>query len=373
MSYPLFSLLEGSAHFSSLPSKKDEKWRFSSLHSYLDREYRRPCVPVNKKAFTADEKHWVFIQDGQLISHTLPPSVHIKEYPLSYEVSNNPFALLASESSASALELQCDEDVEFSVYFYYSQDTFNSSSLNISLKEKVEAKVYFHYEGGEKSFISHASHFRLFGYSRLYLTQVQDLSEDTLFITQNSLHMDENAYCKSFSLLFGGEYLHNFIEADLKYKSEVDISSLLLSKDKQKEIFSCDVNHLSDQSKSTVFSKQVIKDKSTCVFDANTKIIKGTKATEAKQASHALLLDEGAQIHAKPHLEIYSDDLTASHGSTIGELDQTAIAYLLSRGINEEKVRSMLISAFVNETLEKIEQSSHKANIMKLLGEDYAY
>jgi Fe-S cluster assembly protein SufD len=372
MSYPLYSLLEGSAHFTSLPSKKAEKWQFSPLHSYLEREYRRPSTTKKNREFTAQDKYWVYIEDGQLVSHTLPPAVRIKEHPLAYEVDNNPFACLASESSASPLELCCHEDVKFSVYFHYSQGTFNSSSLNITLQEKVQAEVYFHYDGGEKSFITHASQLRLLSYSRLYLTQVQALCEDALFITQNTLHLEESAYCKSFSLLYGGEYLHNFIEADLKYKSEADISSLLVSMNTQKSLFSCDINHLSDQSKSALLSKQVIKDKSMCVFDANTKIIRETKAAQAKQASHALLLDEGAQIHSKPRLEIYSDDLSASHGSTVGELDQNAIAYLLSRGINEQKVRSMLISAFVDETLETIEQQSHKAAVMKILGDDYA-
>jgi len=373
MSYPLYSLLEGSAHFTSLPSKKAEKWQFSPLYSYLDREYRRPTAAKEDSEFTAQEQYWLYIEDGQLVSHTLPPGVHIKEHPLSYEVENNPFACLASESAASPLELYCHENVELGVYFHYSKASFNSSSLNITLKEKVQAEVYLHYNGAEKSFVSHASQFRLLSHARLYLTQAQALYEDALFITQNTLHLEENAYCKSFSLLYGGEYLHNFIEADLKYKSEVDISSLLVSINAQKELFSCDINHLSDHSKSTLLSKQVIKDKSVCAFDANTKIIRETKATQAKQASHALLLDEGAQVHSKPRLEIYSDDLSASHGSTVGELDQNAIAYLLSRGINEQKVRSMLISAFVDETLETIEHENHKAAIMKILGEGYAY
>ncbi len=373
MSYPLYSLLEGSPYFTSLPDKKSEKWQFSPLQTYLDREYRRPSASAKETDFTAEDKYWVYIEDGQLVSHTLPPSVHIKEHPLTYEVENNPFACLASESSFSPVELNCHEDVAFGVYFNYSQGSFNSSSLNIILKEKIRVEVCLHYEGAEKSFVTHASHLKLLPYSQLYLTQAQALCEDALFITQNTFHLEENAYCKSFSLLYGGEYLHNLIEADLKYKSEIDISALLVSIHNQKELFSCDINHLSDHSKSTLFSKQVIKDKSMCAFDANTKIIEKTKSTEASQASHALLLDEGAQIHSKPHLEIYSDDLSASHGSTVGELDQNAIAYLLSRGINEQKVRSMLISAFVNETLDTIEQENHKAAIMKILGESYAY
>ena len=99
-------------------------------------------------------------------------------------------------------------------------------------------------------------------------------------------------------------------------------------------------------------------------------ISKGTKGTEAKQGSHALLLDESAQIHAKPHLEIYSDDLSASHGTTVGELNKEAIAYLRSRGLSEERSREILISAFINDTLDNIDNIRHKELITKLIGEE---
>jgi hypothetical protein len=367
----LHDILESSPFFQTLPSKKDEKWRFSSLHNYLDNEYKKSPSVEDETSFSAQDEYWLYIKDGRLKDHRLPSGVHMKQRPLSYEIENNPFACMASNEAASPLELIFYEDLELGLYLYYSDESFMTSSLNIILKDNVTAELYIDYRGGEKSFISHSSHIQLQPYSKLNVTQNQKLSTEAVFITQNSYHLQDNTNVKSFSLLYGGEYLHNFINADLSYNSEAEITSLLLSSDKQKQIFSCDIEQLADKSKSQILSKQVLKDSSTCVFDANTCIHSDTKATQAQQSSRALLLDELAQIHSKPHLEIYSDDLKASHGSTVGELDIEAISYLVSRGVSASKAQDILISAFVNETLEKIDEVNFKDRILNTLGESY--
>jgi len=367
----LRDILEASNFFHNMPSKKDEKWRFSSLHQLLDREYEKSVPPAGELSFTPEERYWIHIKDGQLLQHRLPTAVHLREHTLSYEVANNPFACLASHEAASALELICHEDVELILYCDYSQERFISSNVNIILKDHVSANIYMQYTGAKNSFIAHSSHIRLQTSSRLHLTQSQDFAPGALFITQNSHHLQEESYLRSFSLLQGGEYLHNFLHADLHYGSEIEIASLLLSQEKQRHIFSCDIEHLSDHSKSRVLSKQVLRDNSTCVFDANTAIHAKTRSSEARQASRALLLDDTAQVHSKPHLEIYSDDLKASHGSTVGELDNEAIAYLTSRGIPESKARDILILAFVNETIDTIDEPGFKAKVLTILGERY--
>jgi len=353
MFYLLPELLRQSSMFSHIPTKKEEKWRFSPLGEYLNREYKK--VPLAHKDILdkPKEEYWIYLRDGHVLELKLPPSVHVKHTPFT-------------------LELNCFEDIDIYLYLDYSTQSFVDFRINIIIQEHVHLSLYYSYEGGEKAFILHSSHIKLEPYARLSQTQVHNLSTQAVSIVENRVHLDKNSFFKNFSLLKEGEYIHNFFHTDLHYQSEAEITSLLLTHQRQKSIFSCDVNHLGDRSTSQVLSKQVIRDKSTCVVDANTLITEKTKATEATQASHALLLDEDAHIHSKPHLQIYSDDLSASHGSTVGELDQEAISYLCSRGISEEKARSMLISAFINDILESIDDTGHKEHILKTLGEDDA-
>lgn len=349
MFYPLRDLLQRSSAFSSIPTKKEEKWRFSPLADYLEKKYQKSSSQPVQITDKPKQDYWIYLKDANVLELELPPSVHVKHAQYS-------------------LELNCFEDIEIAIHHDYSEQTFVEFTLNLIVQEHVSLSLYHSYEGGKDAFILHSAHVKLEPHALLSQTQVQDLSPEAAFILYNTVHADKNSLFKDFSLLRSGGYLHNLFHIDLHYHSTAEVTSLLLSAHDQRHIFSCDINHLADRSKSHVLSRQVIRDESVCVFDANTMIEKETKATVAKQASHALLLDESAQIHAKPHLEIYSDDLSASHGTTVGELNKEAIAYLRSRGLTEAKAKEILISAFINDTLESIDNDRHKTLISRLLG-----
>ena len=78
---------------------------------------------------------------------------------------------------------------------------------------------------------------------------------------------------------------------------------------------------------------------------------KDAQKTDAKQSSRNLLLSNTAEIDTRPELEIYADDVKCSHGATTGQLDQTALFYLRSRGIAEDEARGLLALAFVETVL----------------------
>ena len=80
--------------------------------------------------------------------------------------------------------------------------------------------------------------------------------------------------------------------------------------------------------------------------------------TDGQQMSRALLLSRKAEADAKPELEIYADDVLCAHGATVGELDETQLFYLTSRGIDRDTARGMLISAFLDDAIDSI---SHPA------------
>ena len=364
MYYTLQTLLNQDPNFSSLPSKKEEKWRFSPLYDYLDTNYKKEPDFDEKLLFTPPDKYWLYLKNGKVLQEQLPSFIDVKTCSLNHDVKDNPFASLSS--SVPYLGLYINKDIELHLYFDYADESFILSALNLVIKENLDCRIYMHFVGASKSFISHTNNIKLLPHSSLHLYQLQDLDPSALIICENSLFLDESSSVENFLLLKGAAYAQHFIHATLGYLSQLDISSLLLAKQTQKEFFSCDINHLADKSVSNVLSKQVLKDSSVALFDANTKIERQIKGAQVKQASHALLLDKKARIHALPHLEIYTDELTASHGSTVGDLDANSINYLLSRGINKEKVREMLISAFINETLENLDEATKKIVLEKI-------
>jgi len=364
MYYTLQALLKQHPCFTFIPSKKQEKWRFSPLHDYLDKEYKKESEVDTEIKFKPTDKYWIYLKNGKLLQEHLPQSVHLKKCTLHHEAKDNPFASLAS--SEPYLGLYIYEDVKITLYYDYSSDSLIFSALNLMIKENVNCHINMHFIGADKSFVSHTNNIKLLSGTSLQLNQFQDLHPSAVLIAENGLFLGENASLNNFVLLKGSSYAQHFIHVNLAYKSKIDITSLLLAKASQKEFFSCDINHLGDKSESNIFSKQVLKGSSIALFDANTRIEKHIKGTRVKQASHALLLDKKAEIHSLPHLEIYTDDLSASHGSTVGNLDANAIHYLLSRGINKLKVREMLISAFINETLERVDSQTKEILLEKI-------
>jgi len=90
---------------------------------------------------------------------------------------------------------------------------------------------------------------------------------------------------------------------------------------------------------------------------------------EGHQLNKTLLLSDGAEIDAKPELQILADDVKCSHGATAGELDESGLFYLRSRGIPEDVARQLLMTAFIAETLDRIGHDDLRAVMEQLVGD----
>lgn len=111
------------------------------------------------------------------------------------------------------------------------------------------------------------------------------------------------------------------------------------------------VTHVAAGSTTTQLVKGVARTGGRGVFQGKILVAEGAQKTDARQTHRALLLGEGAEIDAKPELEIYADDVQCAHGNTIGALDEAALFYLRSRGLPRPQARALLIEAFLLEAL----------------------
>jgi Fe-S cluster assembly protein SufD len=114
--------------------------------------------------------------------------------------------------------------------------------------------------------------------------------------------------------------------------------------------------------------KGVLSKGGTAVFDGVILVAKDAGKTEAHQENRNLLLSEDAVIHAKPHLEIDTDDVKCSHGTTVGRLDPAQLFYLRSRGLSEEVARAALVAGFAREVLETIDSPEIRTLLEASLG-----
>jgi len=112
----------------------------------------------------------------------------------------------------------------------------------------------------------------------------------------------------------------------------------------------------------------VLNDDSKGVYQGKIFVDSKAQKTNGYQLSKALLLNDNTEFDAKPELEIYADDVKCSHGSTSGNLDQDAIFYLMSRGLNYKQSRELLINGFLLDVVEKITDSEIKDLIKEIMG-----
>lgn len=112
-------------------------------------------------------------------------------------------------------------------------------------------------------------------------------------------------------------------------------------------------DHVSADTHSGQFFRGVLDGRSRGVFNGKARICEGADGSTVRQSNANLLLSDHAEIDTKPELEIYADEVEASHGATVGQLDEDAVFYLRSRGLDEELARGLLMGAFCKAVLDQ--------------------
>ena len=98
-----------------------------------------------------------------------------------------------------------------------------------------------------------------------------------------------------------------------------------------------------------------MKDYSSGVFNGKVIVHKDAQKTDSSQSNKNILLSKNARMNSNPRLVINADDVKCSHGSSTGEIDQDALFYLRSRGIDDKTAKSILIHGFISEIFESLE------------------
>lgn len=121
----------------------------------------------------------------------------------------------------------------------------------------------------------------------------------------------------------------------------------------------CDHQTRIEHKEPNCFSREVYKGllagHSHGVFNGKVYVHPEAQKTDGKQENNVILLSETAQIDSKPELEIYADDVKCTHGATVGQLDETALFYMKSRGVDATTARQLLTYAFAADVIEAIE------------------
>jgi len=114
------------------------------------------------------------------------------------------------------------------------------------------------------------------------------------------------------------------------------------------------VDHRVGPARSMQEFRGILGGKCRCVWNGKAIVHAGADGTDAEQANHNLLLSAKAEVDAKPELEIYADEVKCAHGTTIGQLDETALFYLRTCGLDRREARRLMTLAFAQSVVSGI-------------------
>jgi len=184
------------------------------------------------------------------------------------------------------------------------------------------------------------------------------------------IQQGRNANVSSHSVLLGGALVRNNVHPVLAGEgSECLINGLFIGHERQHLDNYMLVEHASPHCGSRQFYNGILDDRAHGVFHGRIIVHKDAQKTDAKQTNSNLLLSDDAQIDTKPQLEIYADDVKCTHGATIGQIDESALFYLRSRGIDEVSARRLLLLAFADECLDRMKQGPARTHVAALINE----
>ena len=124
------------------------------------------------------------------------------------------------------------------------------------------------------------------------------------------------------------------------------------------------VKHAVGGGTSNQLIKFVLDDEAQGRFIGDLKIAPDAQQTEAHQTNRNLLLSDTATMRTQPQLEIYADDVKATHGASTGQLDESALFYMQQRGIDKQKARQLLVGAFMKDVIESIQDSAIRSQLL---------
>ena len=191
--------------------------------------------------------------------------------------------------------------------------------------------------------------------ARLAHYKVQEDSPDAFHLALTEVRLADRAKYESFVLQSGGRIGRN--ETRVRIAGEgVDclLDGIYLAGGDQVLDNTTLVDHVAPACRSRQVFKGVLDGASRGVFQGKIHVAREAQQTDGHQLSRALLLSPKAEIDARPELEIYADDVKCSHGATAGDLDDDAMFYLLSRGIEQPIARRLLTGAFLADALANV-------------------
>lgn len=384
-------------HYNTIgyPNSKDEEWRFSNPNPWLLSNPiindKKTILPINGSSYDIiDNAIPIIIYDNNIsIPENLPDGIEIFDMHQAEEkkilngsigtVEDYHSSVFSAENMAlfsNGILIYVHDNIKINHPIQIIHDISHKENSKLYPRIYLNMGVNSHAEICEteisnddnQHYVNSVIEIVMHENSNLDWTLLQNLNFKTGHISSFNLALEKNSEINYNFYDYGGGFIRRNIDVNFfDPGSSLNVNGLfLLSKKQHVDIFS-KINHKSLACYSNQLIKGVLSDSASGVFRGLAHVENQAKKTNAKQANHNLLLSPNAKINSIPILEIYEDDVQCAHGSTTGQIDEEAIFYLQSRGLNRNDAIELIVRGFTDEIINKINNDNFKNMVKNIM------
>jgi Fe-S cluster assembly protein SufD len=275
----------------------------------------------------------------------IPHGHHVADFALAH----------ASDGLAFTIDQVVDNPLR--LIFDYSGDGISSHAVVVfKLLPGAELTILEEHKGGGAGLSAPVMLFCLEEGAKLHHARRLIESDQRYHLGLNLVQQKSKSVYSGDMVMAGGEITRSETQVSLmEADAQSCLNAVYLGRDAQMRDVTSRIDHDAPDCQSFQRIHGVLDNQSKAVFQGKVKVERYAQKTDGNQMSRTLILSRDAEANTKPELEIYADDVTCSHGATIGELDSDQLFYLMSRGIGCDEARQMLIEAFLVDVVDELD------------------
>jgi len=370
---------EAAERFAQLgwPTPRIEEWRYTNLSPLLKIDWRADDAPtfVNSPESLAGKAalELVFI-NGRFAQRTgdtrfgEAADVRIGDWERNRMVALN----YANEQDGARIDIPANTVVEGFIHLLFlgrGDGVWSHPRNVITVGSNAQVTIVETYAGSGNYFTNAVTEIDAQDGARVDHYKIQREAREAFHTGNIYIREARAANVTSRSIALGGAIARTETHVTLDGEgASVTLDGLFVGSGHQHLDALTVVDHVKPHCDSTQLYKGVLDQNARGVFDGRIIVRPFAQKTQSRQENRNLLLSETAIVDSKPNLEIHNDDVKCSHGSTIGQIDQEALFYLRSRGIDGDEARQLLVHAFAGEIVDRMKIEPVREQVGRALG-----
>lgn len=390
---------------SGIPDHTNENYKYAGIADICDKDYefstesRGALVDLNHYFQCEVEEmdtHVVLLSNGEYYMNNKPIEGLNKdvivcglkqaktEYPQIFEQYYNRYAS-ESEDGFVALNTMLADDGLF-IYVpdnivvnktiqlvnlthgFGNKNIFKRNLFVVGKNSELSLVICDHTLNNSNNFVIDVSESYVGENASLQYHALQNEPNKSGVVNSHFIHLDKYSRVNSHVLSLHGGIIRNNLFTKLAGEyAEANLYGLNLTDREQRVDNYTFIDHVVPNCTSNELYKGILDEQAKGSFAGRIIVRQDAQKTLAYQTNRNLCLTPEAKMRTKPQLEIYADDVKCSHGATVGQLDENAMFYLRQRGINSREAKLILMFAFANDILLKINIAPLRERISGLI------